>query len=133
MAQVTMTIAGRPYRMACADGEEPHLEELGRRVDRKIADLRLSFGEIGDQRIIVMAALTFADELAEAGRRIAALEAEKQSVEQAQAAARTGSDAWTATVARTILQAADRIEQLSRTVVARDDALAIEGSDENLG
>lgn len=74
MAQVTVTIADRVYRMACADGEQPHLESLARMVDAKIASLRGSFGEIGDQRIIVMAALTFADELSEAKRRIAELE-----------------------------------------------------------
>ena len=74
MAQVTVTIAGRVYRMACTDGEQPHIESLARIVDAKIESLRTSFGEIGDQRITVMAALTFADELSEAKRRIAELE-----------------------------------------------------------
>ena len=122
MAHVQVTIAGRSYRMACGDGEEPHLQELGRRVDRKIADLRLSFGEIGDGRITVMAALTFADELAEADRRLAALEAENRALVEAQAAARTQGDDWVAGAARAVLQAAERIEHLSRSVAVRDDA-----------
>jgi cell division protein ZapA len=69
MAQVVVTIAGRTYRMACDDGEEARLEHLARDFDARIAGLRTSFGEIGDQRIIVMAALTLADELAEAQRQ----------------------------------------------------------------
>lgn len=70
MAQVVVTIAGRTYRMACDDGEEARLEHLARDFDARIAGLRTSFGEIGDQRIIVMAALSLADELGEAQRQI---------------------------------------------------------------
>jgi cell division protein ZapA len=73
MAQVVVTIAGRTYRMACDDGEEARLEYLARDFDARIAGLRTSFGEIGDQRIIVMAALSLADELGEAQRQIADL------------------------------------------------------------
>ena len=58
MAHVTVSIAGRVYRMACGEGEEAHIEGLARAVDAKIDGLRISFGEIGDQRITVMAALT---------------------------------------------------------------------------
>ena len=75
MAQVNVLIAGRTYRMACADGEEDHLKGLAARLDGKIVELRGSFGEIGDGRITVMAAITMADDLSEAERRIAALEA----------------------------------------------------------
>jgi cell division protein ZapA len=74
MAQVVVTIAGRTYRMACDDGEEARLEHLARDFDSRITGLRASFGEIGDQRIIVMAALTLADELAEARRQIGDLQ-----------------------------------------------------------
>src|SRR5580693_1781812 len=76
MAQVTVTIGGRVYRLAGNEGEEPHLETLAREVDGKIDGIRSSFGEIGDQRLVVMAALTLADELSEARRAIAALEAQ---------------------------------------------------------
>jgi cell division protein ZapA len=73
MAQVVVTIAGRTYRMACDDGEEERLEHLARDFDARIDGLRTSFGEIGDQRIVVMAALSVADELADAKRRMAEL------------------------------------------------------------
>lgn len=74
MAEVTLTIAGRNYRMACDDGQETHLTELGALVDQKIADMRASFGEIGDMRLAVMAAIVVADELAGARRQIASLD-----------------------------------------------------------
>ena len=58
MAQVAVTIGGRTYRLACNEGEEEHLESLARVVDSKFDTIHKSFGEIGDQRLIVMAALT---------------------------------------------------------------------------
>ena len=66
MAQVSVTIDGRKYRLACNEGEERRLEQIAGLVDAKIGDLRRAFGEIGDQRLIVMAALTFADKSFEA-------------------------------------------------------------------
>ena len=74
MAQVIVTIAGRTYRMNCEDGQEGHLQRLAREVDDRMAGLRGSFGEIGDQRLVVMTALTVADELDTARSRIASLE-----------------------------------------------------------
>ena len=83
MAQVNVTINGRSYRMACDDGEEAHLTELAERLDRSIAQLRARFGEIGDQRLTVMAAITLADQHAEAERALAALRAEIAELEDA--------------------------------------------------
>ena len=66
MGQVTIDINGRPYRIACADGEEPHLQELGRYVNEKVGHLVQQAGQIGDTRLLVMASLVIADELGEA-------------------------------------------------------------------
>jgi cell division protein ZapA len=71
MAQVSVSIGGRAYRLACNPGEEAHLEALAHAVDEKITQMRASFGEIGDQRLVVMAALTIADELNEARKTVA--------------------------------------------------------------
>jgi cell division protein ZapA len=85
MAQAVVHIAGRTYRMNCDEGEEGHIENLARQFEAKIADLRVAFGEIGEQRIVVMAALTVADELhtmqkqlAEARSAIASAKAEAE-------------------------------------------------------
>ncbi len=113
MAHVQVTIAGRSYRMACGDGEEAHLEELAAGVDAKIAELRGAFGEIGDQRIVVMTAITYADELFEARRRIAALEGEVAGLKHGAETARAGQDGQARELARAVAEAAGRIEKLA--------------------
>ena len=114
MAQVTVTIAGRVYRMACGEGEEAHLESLARAIDAKIDELRGSFGEIGDQRITVMAALTFADELSEARRKIAELEFDLSRQREALAGSSAQSAEWGRDVAAALARAAARIEGLAQ-------------------
>ena len=76
MSQVNVTINGRQFRMACEDGQEGHLQQLARELDERIVALRGQFGEIGDARLTVMAALMVADELAEAGKKLRRLEAD---------------------------------------------------------
>lgn len=76
MAHVVVTIAGRTYRMACDDGEEARLEGLAKLVEEKIHAMREGFGDIGEQRVVVMAAIALADETADTRARIAKLEAE---------------------------------------------------------
>ena len=87
MAQVSVTIDGRKYRLACNEGEETRLETLAGLIDGKIGEMRASFGEIGDQRLIVMAAIAVADNMAEARdeaeaerRRLAEAEARAQNI-----------------------------------------------------
>jgi len=85
MGQVNVTISGKTYRMACEDGEEDHLVALAARLNASIEQLRARFGEIGDQRLTVMAAITLADQSAEAERRLGELRANLVSLEQVNA------------------------------------------------
>jgi cell division protein ZapA len=64
MSNVTVTIGGRHYTVACAAGEEQHIEMLGRTIDGKLGDLNLS-GQ-SEARTLLFAALLLADELHEA-------------------------------------------------------------------
>ncbi len=80
MAQVTVTIDGKAYRMACEEGQEDHLSELAARFDRYVAHLRGQFGEIGDLRLTVMAGIMVMDELSEVDRRLRILESEVESL-----------------------------------------------------
>lgn len=114
MAHVTVTIAGRAYRMACDDGQEEHLSRLGQEVDARINDLRAAFGEIGDQRLSVMAAITLADELGEARRRQRALEQELAAERARFAAAAERSELAERTVSEAFTRAAERVERLAR-------------------
>jgi cell division protein ZapA len=114
MTQVTVTIAGHIYRMACSDGEEAHLQGLAREVDEKIEHLKETFGEIGDQRITIMAAITVADELAEAKGKIARLEAEVQDLRADAAQGVSLREAWADHVADSLFDAATRIERVAQ-------------------
>jgi cell division protein ZapA len=114
MSQVTIAINGRQYRMACEDGQEDHLRQLCADLDRRIDDLRGKVGEIGDARLIVMAALTIADELFEAGTRIGKLEQELATLRNARASATDRSQATQAAIVEAFNTAAARIEALSK-------------------
>lgn len=113
MAQVNVLIAGRSYRMACSDGEELHLKGLAARLDAKINELRESFGEIGDGRITVMAAITMADQLSEAERRIGALEADLERLRGEQAGYEARMAALAETLADRLGEAATRIDRIA--------------------
>ncbi|MBB4185985.1 cell division protein ZapA [Sinorhizobium terangae] len=76
MAQVTVTIDGKAYRMACEEGQEDHLSDLAARFDQYVAHLKGQFGEIGDLRLTVMAGIMVMDELSEVNRRLKSLETE---------------------------------------------------------
>ncbi|MGP0091484.1 MAG: cell division protein ZapA [Xanthobacteraceae bacterium] len=114
MAQVVVTINGRQFRMACEDGQEEHLTRLAHDFDQRIGELRAKFGEIGDTRLTVMAALTIADQLFEAVIRIRKLEAELAAREGAQLAAADRDRGTDQTVISALNSAAERIETLTR-------------------
>lgn len=65
MAQVTITINGRAYPVACNEGEEQRIAELARYVDAKVKAFAKDLGQIGEARLLVLAALVLADELAD--------------------------------------------------------------------
>jgi cell division protein ZapA len=113
MAAVMVNIAGRAYRLSCDDGEEPRLEQLARYVEGKILAMQDSFKEIGEQRIVVMAALAIADESTDSRGKVetltqdvAALRAELESARQTIASLEERAS-------QAVEDAARRLEQLS--------------------
>jgi cell division protein ZapA len=102
--------------MACDDGQEDHLMRLARDLDQKFAHLREAFGEIGDTRLAVMAAIMVADELSEARRRIRALEQEVEGLQETRLAASDRIEAAERTGAQSIEKAAERIERLAHAL-----------------
>jgi cell division protein ZapA len=114
MSQVNVTINGRQFRMACEDGQEGHVADLARDLDARIENLRAKFGEIGDTRLTVMAALTVADDLAEMGMRLKRLEQELAALQDARVAAADRNKTAQAAVAAALAAAAERIENVTR-------------------
>jgi cell division protein ZapA len=120
MSHINVTINARQYRMACEEGEEVRLLKLAENLESRIQSLRGKFGEIGDARLIVMAALTACDELVDAAERIRSLDEELTSLRNIRAAAADRARATQTAVANALNSAADRIERttqvLNRTV-----------------
>ncbi|MET0429429.1 MAG: cell division protein ZapA [Microvirga sp.] len=116
MSHVSVTIAGHSYRIACGEGEERRLDALATLVDGRIEEMRRSFGEIGDMRLHVMAAIAIADEMTETRNRIAALEAELAKLRDIADAGDERSQLIEARFAQGIAQAAERIAALARSL-----------------
>ena len=113
---MNVTINGRQFRMACEEGQEAHLQQLARELDERIVALRGQFGEIGDARLTVMAALMVADELAEAGKQLKRLEPDQATLQDAGGAAAVRTQTTQATTAAAFNTAAERIEDLAESL-----------------
>jgi cell division protein ZapA len=120
MSHINVTINGRQYRMACEEGQEVRLLKLAESLESRVEALRGKFGEIGDARLTVMAALTACDELLDASNRIRSLEDELEALRGVRAAAVDRARATQIAVTNALNSAADRIEKttqvLNRTI-----------------
>ncbi len=114
MAQITVTINGKSFRMACDDGEEDRLTGLASRFDGWISELRENFGEIGDQRLTVMAGIMATDQLAELERRVERLERELKSSRIDQHTVLETMTRHEVDLAKAVESAAVRIENLAK-------------------
>ena len=114
MPQVSVTINGRQFRMACEDGEEARVTHLAEDLDGRIVQLRARFGEIGDMRLTVMAALALADELSEVKEKLERLEPELAKLQEASVVSADRVQATQAAVIAALNAAAERIESLAR-------------------
>ncbi|CAN5204781.1 cell division protein ZapA [soil metagenome] len=116
MSHINVVINGRQYRMACEAGQENRLLRLAESLESRIANLRGKFGEIGDQRLTVMAALTVADELVDAGQRIRGLEEELNALRDVRVVAADRARATQSAVANALNSASDRIEKMTQAL-----------------
>lgn len=138
MSTVTLTIGPKSYPIACADGEEAHIEALGAVVAEKYAKLGSARAPLEAQNML-FAALFMADELAEARRqvaavapdyvaeletRVAALEAERGSAESEIARLSTALAKSEAARAQADLFAADAPKGSPDALAAELEALA---------
>ena len=120
MSHINVTINGRQYRMACEEGQEVRLLKLAESLESRVEQLRGKFGEIGDQRLTVMAALTVCDELLDSNARIRNLEQELENLRGVRTAAIDRARQTQTAVANALNAAAERIERttqvLNRTI-----------------
>jgi cell division protein ZapA len=116
VSQVTVTISGRTYRIACAEGEERHLEGLAASYDARIEEMRATFGQVDDLRLHVMAAIAQADELHETRRRVAALAEEVAALNSLNVSRDERLERIEARLAEGLQRAAERIEELARSL-----------------
>jgi cell division protein ZapA len=120
MNHINVTINGRQYRMACEEGQEVRLLKLAESLESRVTELRGKFGEIGDARLTVMAALTVCDELLDATARLRTVEEELETARSQRAAVSDRARTTQVAVANALNAAADRIEKttqvLNRTI-----------------
>ena len=101
MAKADIRIKGRSYSVACAPGQEARLIALSHQLDARIEDIAKAVGNIGDDRLLLIASLALLDEL--------------DAAHQQQAAA-AGPDVERA--ARALNDTASRIEALAAKIEA---------------
>ena len=82
MAQVDVSVNGQSYRIACEDGQEDRLVDLATMVDEKVLELVNQIGQVGSNRLLVMAALIIADELVDLKNEVGSLQEQKDNTNQ---------------------------------------------------
>lgn len=82
MAQVDVSVNGQSYRIACEDGQEDRLVDLAAMVDEKVIGLVNQIGQVGSNRLLVMAALIIADELVDLKNEAGSLQEQKDNTNQ---------------------------------------------------
>jgi cell division protein ZapA len=80
MGQVSVPVNGRSYALSCDDGQETRIRRLAQYVDAKVAEFVGNMGQVGEARLLLLAALVIADELSDASD---ALERERSRAENA--------------------------------------------------
>ncbi|MBN9069691.1 MAG: cell division protein ZapA [Rhizobiales bacterium] len=99
--------------MACDEGQEEHLIDLAQRFDRYVGHLKDSFGEIGDQRLTVMAGIMVMDEFVELQKRVKGLETEIGTLRKTRDEALTKADKNDAALTGALTGLAERMEALA--------------------
>ena len=113
MGQINVTLNGRAYRLECGEGEEEHLFELANYLGTHVEAMRHKFGQVGDDRLIVMASLVVADELWELRRQIDEMKTALAEARRDRSASDESVKHSQSDLAARISAAADRLELLN--------------------
>jgi len=116
MPDVLVEIDGKKYRMACEAGQEQHLGELAERFNRTVLSLKGDFGQVGDNRLVVMAGIAVLDELAEAERKIDSLKADIAELTTAGRELTLEAEELEQKFARRLAEAARKVESIATAI-----------------
>ena len=118
MSDINVVIGGKQYRMACEDGQEERLRQLAQEFEDRISDLRGRFGEIGDARLLVMAALMVSDELLDARKQMSRQSEDHRALQHDRDILRLRAQATQTAVADALNSAAERLERMTNALKA---------------
>ena len=116
MPEVVVEVNDRKYRMACEEGQEAHVMALAERFNRQVDRFKDAFGEVGDNRLTVMAGIALMDELEEAERKIAALRQNIVELTQAGNELTQESEELERSFAKRLNEVARKIEAISTAI-----------------
>jgi cell division protein ZapA len=118
MAQISVTVNGRGYMVACDDGEEAHLEDLARYLDKRVQDLAGQVGQVGDTRLLLLAGLLVADELSEMLAKVDELSTELEGLKSGRHSTVEKAQKAEVVAAEALEAAARRIDDIARRIGA---------------
>ena len=113
MSKVAVTINGKIYRMACDVGQEEQLHGLAQKFDGYVGHLKGSFGEIGDQRLTIMAGIMVVDELSELKNKMRGLESDLENMRSNRDNALQASEKQVRSVKSKLGDAAQRLDNMA--------------------
>jgi cell division protein ZapA len=113
MGQVSVTLNGRTYRLECGEGEETHLIALAEYLGSHVDTMKRKFGQVGDDRLILMASLLVTDELWELRRQMQELKSTLAEARRDRSVADESVKSVQSDLVRRIGAAADRLETLN--------------------
>ena len=113
MGQVSVTLNGRTYRLECGEGEETHLIALAEYLGSHIDTMKQEFGQVGDDRLILMAALMATDELWDLRRQVEELKTAMAELRRDRSVADESAKSLRGGLAETVGTAAGRLETMT--------------------
>ena len=113
MGQVSVTLNGRTYRLECGEGEETHLIALAEYLGSHVDTMKRKFGQVGDDRLILMASLLVTDELWELRRQMQELKTSLAEVRRDRSVADELTKSLQADLAQRVSAVAERLEMLN--------------------
>ncbi|KAA5605678.1 cell division protein ZapA [Roseospira marina] len=123
MPQVTITVNGRDYRIACGPGEESHVSTLAAQIDVKTRELTARVGHVSEGMALVMLGLTLADELTDLRREVEVLRDQRGALDEVEEAAQEAAQDRAREHALAEEQAAAAIVAMASRIEALADRL----------